>query len=103
MSDFKGAENAFGDAVQFEPEVSNFYVRLSHVYAAHNEFYRAVDMMIKTISLKPLRPEYHVRVGGWLFENGQLKEAAEAMRKTIEISPNAVVAPKRLEVVLSIG
>jgi tetratricopeptide (TPR) repeat protein len=86
--EFASAEKAYRRAAKLDPAAAcSFFSRLAASYGRRGEHQREEKILRTCLTITPLDPLYHCRMGDCLINQGQLASAAAAYEKAIALSP----------------
>jgi tetratricopeptide (TPR) repeat protein len=105
LKQFDKAVMAYEEAIALEPENSGHYQNLAAVYAAKGDSEKARENYEKAASMSSeLSPTdaavNYYNMGVTYINGGQTQEAAEALKKAIELDPNHAEAHYQLGITL---
>jgi TolB-like protein/Tfp pilus assembly protein PilF len=87
--DWAGAESEMTRALQLAPNDNDVQSNLGMVFAAQGRLTQAVSLTRQSISSDPLHAMGYTQLAGYLAALGRLDEADRAIRKAIELQPEA--------------
>lgn len=90
--DFKGAIDAYRDAVKLEPGSAEIYLNLGHAYLKLEKDNDAIKAFKQSLKLNPDQPETQYGLGLVAFRTRRFDEAANAFKKAIVLSPRMAKA-----------
>jgi len=90
---FTQADRVFTIAANSEPEAAaTFYRRLATLYLEIGENHRAEEALRKSLTVDERNPLSYILLGDSLIPQGKLREAHEAYKKAISLSPSSASA-----------
>lgn len=96
--DLPNAEIAYRSSLALHPASAASHIGLSYAHASRGDYASAVEAVNAAITIAP-KPEFYARLGEWLILKGDLAAAEQAILRVIDLVPDAVVAPRRLEAI----
>lgn len=85
--DFRGAETAFLQALEVDPDHSVVHGNLSSLYVVLRDPVKVEEHYRKAVAIDPGMYKTHYNFGMFLGMSGRMREAEEVLRKALEINP----------------
>ena len=85
QQDREGAEAAFRQVIQIDPNFAEAYANLGSILANQNKLAEAVPNFQTAIRLKPNIPEFHYMFGQVLYAQNKMSEAVESVKKARDL------------------
>jgi len=87
--DWRGAEAEYRRAVELAPEDSQAKQRLGYMLATLGDMDHAISLTRDALAIDPLNAVWHLWLGRYLAGHGRVDDGIVAIRKAIELQPNA--------------
>lgn len=94
---FDLAEEAFKNALKYDPKQATIYINLAETYRAKGMLKEAVSQQRIALQLEPENALAHNNLGYTLALQGNITEAIVEFKKALEIDPNLTIAKDNLE------
>ena len=91
-AEYAKAISEFEAYLVINPKDAAVYVSLSEIYLASKEYASAIGTLEKAVKIEPDNQRYRYFYGLALQEGGRREDAAEQLKKTIQLDPNSEYA-----------
>jgi len=98
--DLEGAEAAYREAIEADPDNASAHEALAAVLARRGAVSEAIGQYRQALRLEPDDPRAHHGMAQLLLDAGRVAEAVEHLRRAIELAPDFAAAFKDLAVAL---
>ena len=100
--DYKGAENAYSEAIELEPSRAGFWANRALARIRLGDWDGATEDCNKVLSMQPDNAKAYARLGRCLFEQGNILDADESYKKAAELDPHLTELKSRWRVDLEL-
>ncbi|MBI2597373.1 tetratricopeptide repeat protein [Candidatus Daviesbacteria bacterium] len=94
---FALAEEAFKNALKYDPKQATIYINLGETYRAKGMLKEAVSQQKAALQLDPQHALAHNNLGYTLALQGNIAEAIVEFKKALEIDPDLTIAKENLQ------
>jgi len=90
------AENKYKELLQYDKNQADVLLNLGMLYYTTNRYQQALDLLLRSLELEPLKAIQHYSIGLVLEKIGNIPQAIQAYQQAIALEPQSINASNNL-------